>query len=119
MFTYVTKLIAKKREIPRFQEPKDKLIPELKAMVTHKNFYLEYMSKILNRKRSYLWGIKTQSMHHTGVQGPKLYKNFKHKNEYSKFETIETSRALTKINIKLPKDTHPEYIGLCRKLTSI
>lgn len=58
-------------------------------------------------------------MHHTGVRGPKLYKNFKHRNEYSKFRTIETSRALTKTNIKLPKGIHPEYTGLCRKLTSI
>lgn len=45
------------------------------------------------------------------------YKNFKQRNEYNKYRMINTSRALTKTNVKLHRgDTHQEYIGLCREI---
>ena len=52
MFTNVAKLTEKEGEILRFQEPREKLIPKLKAVVIHKCFHLEYMSKTLHRKGS-------------------------------------------------------------------
>lgn len=53
MFTNVAKLTEKKEgEILRFQEPREILIPELKAVIIHKDFHLEYMSKTLHRKGS-------------------------------------------------------------------
>lgn len=41
-------------------------------------------------------------MYHSGVWSPKLcHKNFKHRNKYSKFRVIETSKSLTKTNAEL------------------